>query len=470
MAGRSNLSKRFSRINVDVISGTSAGGLNGVLLAQHFAYGAPFDDDIRQTWLRLGDLAGLTRRPWREASLSVLRGDHGFYPHLAETMDRLSARATPVPSDGFRNPVRLLVTATRARESYRPLFTSFGAPAEAASSAAYFKFVKPVAQGAPQHQHIGSDPASRLRLAYAARCTSAFPGAFEPGRIAVSRGESAYPSMHGASSETDDPDQGITVDLMDGGVLDNIPLAWALRGISASPAQGRVERWLLYLDPSPTTPRPTIAEQGNPSATGMTRLLTRAMYVKGHVETLLDDVGEFATARREMAVNTAALHQALSADPERIDFTTGLRDTYALSIGQAETNRFRRLLRDPSTLTAGDPLGVPGPFFTTGTSSHPGNGVPAMLQPMPPERERALGMPSGDSLTDVGRGATTPLVAARALTLLLVYIRHQERDPHPTCTPTPISSRREISSTQSATPSSMLWHTVIDVSWHMPLS
>ncbi|MFE3554560.1 hypothetical protein ACFXKW_06770 [Streptomyces sp. NPDC059193] len=52
----------YDDVDIDVVVGTSAGGLNGVLLACHLVYGMPFDTGVRDVWLRLGDLEGLLRR------------------------------------------------------------------------------------------------------------------------------------------------------------------------------------------------------------------------------------------------------------------------------------------------------------------------------------------------------------------------------------------------------------------------
>ncbi len=54
-----------TRAQVDVITGTSAGGLNGTLLAAAWRLAVPpaAFDDIRTTWLDTGDLDRLLRSP-----------------------------------------------------------------------------------------------------------------------------------------------------------------------------------------------------------------------------------------------------------------------------------------------------------------------------------------------------------------------------------------------------------------------
>ena len=51
----------YDEVTIDVIAGASAGGLNGALLTSHLVCGMPFDNNIRDVWLRLGDLEPLTR-------------------------------------------------------------------------------------------------------------------------------------------------------------------------------------------------------------------------------------------------------------------------------------------------------------------------------------------------------------------------------------------------------------------------
>ena len=67
--------------------------------------------------------------------------------------------------------------------------------------------------------------------------------------------------MRGVSSETGVPDQDdpTCVQLMDGGVLNNIPIGWAVRTIAGMPADTPVDRWLVFLQPvsdDRATPQP----------------------------------------------------------------------------------------------------------------------------------------------------------------------------------------------------------------------
>ena len=48
---------------VDVISGASAGGINGILLSAAIFSGKPLPDGLREIWIGLGDFRVLLRSP-----------------------------------------------------------------------------------------------------------------------------------------------------------------------------------------------------------------------------------------------------------------------------------------------------------------------------------------------------------------------------------------------------------------------
>ena len=116
-------------VEIDVIAGTSAGGLNGVLLGWHLARGAGFGDDVRDMWLRLGDLGDLARRPLWNGHESLLRGDDYFFPQVRKALEQLDSDG--VPCAQANHPLRLLVTATRLRPRTDAVFPGASACARA---------------------------------------------------------------------------------------------------------------------------------------------------------------------------------------------------------------------------------------------------------------------------------------------------------------------------------------------------
>lgn len=63
----------YSSAVVDVIAGTSAGGLNGALMASSVVDGRVFDEQVRNLWLQIGDLGKLLRPVFGRWPKSLLR-------------------------------------------------------------------------------------------------------------------------------------------------------------------------------------------------------------------------------------------------------------------------------------------------------------------------------------------------------------------------------------------------------------
>lgn len=70
-------------MTVDVISGTSAGGINGAVLALAVARNADLSF-LRDLWLGEVSLTELLRSPTERSPRSLLRGDEYFCPRLSE--------------------------------------------------------------------------------------------------------------------------------------------------------------------------------------------------------------------------------------------------------------------------------------------------------------------------------------------------------------------------------------------------
>jgi patatin-related protein len=120
-----------------------------------------------------------------------------------------------------------------------------------------------------RHRHVLSfrdslgelAPERNYRLAFAARATSSFPGAFAPVEIAdLSRVLGCTAAQIGAFKdeqwriyELSGAAAGAT-QLVDGGVLDNAPFKLAIRAIQEKPAASEVDRRLVFIQPDPPLP------------------------------------------------------------------------------------------------------------------------------------------------------------------------------------------------------------------------
>lgn len=278
------------RVVVDVISGSSAGGINGIYLAKALACDES-QDELRDLWLERGSL-------WR------LLGGRGLMPLLtvpwwlaAGVAAPLGARAASfVLSKLTRNRVRLPVppTATpfKGRLIIRWLHDALvgmdrnrpddaapvlpeGHPLELYVTATDFhgrdhelwlEHPRHVTDRMHRHvfafrhatRHSDFAPERNPMLALMAAATSAFPGAFPAVSIdTVQRAlRGAWPDTSTFERESfrlhhlaDIPPR--DVHMIDGGLLDNFPFRHAIEAITRMPAASEVKRSLVYIEPDP---------------------------------------------------------------------------------------------------------------------------------------------------------------------------------------------------------------------------
>ncbi|MFK0252430.1 DUF3376 domain-containing protein [Streptomyces sp. NPDC090445] len=421
----------YDHVNIDVLVGTSAGGLNGVLMACHLVYGMPFGKGVRDLWLRLGDLEGLLRRslPFRLPA-SLLRGDEVFYRELRAALGTLVDQAPP----DWKPPasLRLILTATRLRPRRDWVRPTLGRPLLVGRSNAYFRFRHRSALTDFPDDTTGAARETALnRLAYAARTTSSFPGAFEPGRVYVGNGAQPFTDplpvdMRGVSSETGHPDESLggCAELMDGGLLDNIPVAWAVRAVAAAPVDRPAERWLLLFQPVPPFPPPPERGTGR-RVPRLVRTAAASLAVKAGTESLRDDALEMeaaAAAARQRQCAAGVLPPAL----DELQGTALARlPAYRAKVGAAEAARLIRLLEDPAEVTGPDGLPLPAgpgplePLDATGPGS-----VTLFGRLRAPRTAAGLVLPEGSgALPEPGH---SPLALARTVRLLMDWVRAWE--------------------------------------------
>lgn len=277
-----------TRLVVDVIAGTSAGGINGIFLAKALANGEQFSP-LRDMWVDEGDLGLLLNdsRSYRDtepplddrsaAPTSLLNSDR-MYRKLGDAlaaMTRLPPLAPPKgePGSPLVEEVDLYVTTTdiegspvplrlfdkvvyerRYKQSYHFSYPN-GVTAKPGFSYPFGAGGKPVVPG------NDFDPINNPFLAFAARCTSSFPFAFEPMTLAaVRRMKAVAPQFDLAYWDRFFPNlpqgevqQGRHQDRTfgDGGYLDNKPFTYVVETLSQRSASVPIERKLVYVEPSP---------------------------------------------------------------------------------------------------------------------------------------------------------------------------------------------------------------------------
>lgn len=239
LAGKRGGRKRFV---IDIISGTSAGGINGVALAKALVAGSRDMDVLRRAWTDDADIGALLND--RAASVagmrrtqSLLDGGH-MYKVLYDTLRGIQGDGKPLTET-----LDLFVTATDLHGITAPIHLT-GARLDEKIHKTVFHFAYDRGRG----DCNDFTPDNDGMLAFAARCTSSFPVAFPPMRFSdmpQARRDAGYRRFfaHGVPHE----DRLFA----DGGYLDNRPFSHAIKLIPFRPATLPGERKLLFIDPFP---------------------------------------------------------------------------------------------------------------------------------------------------------------------------------------------------------------------------
>ncbi|WP_080970808.1 patatin-like protein [Burkholderia cepacia] len=226
--------------HVDVISGTSAGGINGAALAVATAYGGTFSL-LRDVWKEMGAFDRLLRPPLADNPGSLLMGDQYFLPEIAGAFHKLAANSNTPVSAAVDTPLDLYLTTTLLRG--RPAYSvdDLGSQVGDVDFRARFHFVRSSERDDFKHATPLIDT-----LSHAARATASFPLAFEPARIDVAAIGGHSTLVDASNTPLDTPRY-----VVDGGVLDNKPFHGALQAIFSKPTERGVRRVLVYIDPDP---------------------------------------------------------------------------------------------------------------------------------------------------------------------------------------------------------------------------
>ncbi|MEV6520550.1 DUF3376 domain-containing protein [Longispora sp. NPDC051575] len=301
----------YRRVEVDILAGASAGGLNSLLYGLAQSVGRTMDH-VEDVWRDVAGMWSLMRPTLPIGRVpSLLQGDQYFYERVREEMYALAR-------DGD------VLLAHRASYLSVDLSATLLGGGDGVTEAALkqgrgqFRFVRrpaPLASGFTDLPGAADVPATgdpptavafRLnRLALAARATSSFPGAFEPASVhSVAEcgpvdGDGtdgiSVPTMTGVFSGVrprGTPLRGPDArpfHVIDGGVFDNVPIDRALRSINLAPAVGATERRLLYLEPDPTPPQ-VRSPKSSRSAPRWLSVIVRALAMKVSVETTHDEL------------------------------------------------------------------------------------------------------------------------------------------------------------------------------------
>ncbi|MEU4741404.1 patatin-like protein [Actinosynnema sp. NPDC023658] len=233
-----------STARADVITGTSAGGINGAALALSQVNANARLERLRDLWAEQGRMEQLLRTPFRGQPVSLLRGDEFFLPRLREALGRLTSDFSPQED----RPVDLRITTTLLAGVPTVTHDDLGQTMVQASHQGSFSFRRD--PGGRDDFTAEKLPALVDRMALAARSSASFPFAFEPSFIPVAPGapDGDKPNMAEVASWANDTDNRSRY-AVDGGVLVNTPTKEALEAIDRMPAEGPVRRVMLLVFP-----------------------------------------------------------------------------------------------------------------------------------------------------------------------------------------------------------------------------
>jgi len=330
---------------VDILSGTSAGGINAVFLAKALANGQRLDR-LKNVWLEEGDINKLIND-----KDSIVRGlelqnpprsllnSHRMYFHLLKALHEMDEKENLFSSlDGlspFVDELDLNITATDIRGlpvdlpvsnshvqeiKYRNVFRFHYSTMEAAGREAQEKSEK------VEKELYSNDFVQKNNpfLAYAARCTSSFPVAFEPMQLEdildvlslkefkkysdlklnIWRGYFKGYDENAFSSRS----------FGDGGYIDNKPFSYATEALVRRIADVPVDRKLIYIDPSPE--HPDVATKNGQRPDALENVLAATMSIPRY-EPIREDL--------EKVVDRNRLIKRVNEVISHIDFVPALR-------------------------------------------------------------------------------------------------------------------------------------------------
>lgn len=230
-------------ITVDVLSGTSAGGINAALLGMSSAGGADLAG-LRDLWLRAGAMEALLRDPAEKNPPSLMQGDKVLFKQLADGIR--DVHGTCEKSGEEARPTTVYITTTMMAGETSRFTDGYGTLVPDVDHHGLFTFD----QRALAPDRLGHNPpASLTALALAARSSASFPGAFEPSFVPVGESVKAEPGIPDRPDMSDYANMTRSHWAADGGMLANRPLAPLLTSVFGRPADREVRRILAFVVP-----------------------------------------------------------------------------------------------------------------------------------------------------------------------------------------------------------------------------
>ena len=373
-----------TRFVIDVLSGTSAGGINAVFLAKALVFDQSIDG-IRRLWMTEAGIENLindkdsvpAHLSLQDPPQSLLNGER-LYVKLLEAFDAMDTGGakdrSPYVDDaldlyvtttdiaGLALPLRLQFQQVRERRHKNVFHVSYRALADAKRAPLSSKAWPLADEPVTTNQFAGINPF----LAFAARCTSSFPFAFEP--MTLERAQTLYRAGGGKGDLTamatpffqdyldaakfdpaGNPLPFSKIAFGDGGYLDNKPFGHTIQALGSRASSLPAIRKLLYIEPTPERPQPASSEPPNVLQNVVAAAFTLPTY-----ETIREDVQRVARrnrlierVRRINAYVEEDLFRWLSRRDEPKDKTPSENQAAQKTEAKWERRADRRIALDP---------------------------------------------------------------------------------------------------------------------------
>ena len=258
-----------SDIVVDIVSGTSAGGINGVLLS--YAVANSYEKtvvDFKQfgdIWRESGDINKLLRPIKRENNQtnvnSLLDGEGYYQQELFKAFQKAGNNSQQSAPDGewysdFKE-LDLFITGTDVSGRIYQTFDNTGKVIEIKDNRCIFQLKYREDQDFG-HPFSTTDQDTQKALAKLCRITSCFPLAFPVVPVEIKSDNKVDNKLQEWGNLLKNrllppktPKEGYKLYFVDGGVLDNRPFSYTTEAIYYRTADRPVNRQLFYLDPNP---------------------------------------------------------------------------------------------------------------------------------------------------------------------------------------------------------------------------
>jgi patatin-related protein len=359
------------QMELDILAGTSAGGINAALLALCNATGGNLSG-LRDLWLDNGAFLNLLRDPAEKSPPSLMKGDGVLLAGIAGAVDRIRSQAF---GETAQPDTLLHVTTTLLNGEPTRFQDTFGTSISDSDHLGLFTFTSDDLV----------DENSNAALALAARSSASFPGAFEPAFLpAGSNVNETHPNMSAYLGITEPHFAS------DGGQLENQPVAPALQAIFDRPeADDPVRRVMLYVVPSSSPPTPVTPEKLDDPPSLLKALMadfqaSRSQSIKSALEEIQSHNAQ-AAKRQDGWIRLVGILAACPSDPlDAETFRSYCQARADATASEVVTALITTIMADSPGVPAPDL--VFGQLASTASQSLTAAGYPAS-QAWPPENK-----------------------------------------------------------------------------------